>query len=113
MGRRDVCPPCERTHARACTHARSLTAPALCVCCVRARGLCSRAWPAQVSADGVHWNSSKDLSKQTHARWDTPKNVVWDAVRKQWIMYVRSTPTGAPRTQLMLYKPLFIVAAQA
>jgi hypothetical protein len=26
-----------------------------------------------VSADGIHWNNSKDLSPETHARWDTPK----------------------------------------
>jgi len=46
-----------------------------------------------VSADGIHWKSTKDLEKETHARWDTPKNVVWDPVAKQWIMYLRSTPT--------------------
>lgn len=38
------------------------------------------------SPDGIHWNNQKDLEKETHARWDTPKNVVWDHVRKQWIM---------------------------
>ena len=46
-----------------------------------------------VSADGIHWSNEKDLEKETHARWDTPKNVVWDPVVKQWIMYLRSTPT--------------------
>ena len=29
------------------------------------------------------------MEKETHARWDTPKNIVWDAERKQWIMYLR------------------------
>ena len=28
-----------------------------------------------------------------HARWDTPKNTVWDPVRRQWIIYLRSAPT--------------------
>ena len=28
-----------------------------------------------VSPDGVHWGNTTDLSKDTHARWDTPKNV--------------------------------------
>lgn len=46
-----------------------------------------------VSADGIHWAPQKDLEKETHARWDTPKNVVWDPVRKQWIMYLRSINT--------------------
>jgi hypothetical protein len=46
-----------------------------------------------VSADGIRWNQTKDLEKQTYGRWDTPKNVVWDPVRKQWIIYIRSTPT--------------------
>lgn len=46
-----------------------------------------------VSADGIHWTDRIDLSKETHARWDTPKNIVWDPARKQWIMYVRTTPT--------------------
>lgn len=46
-----------------------------------------------VSADGIHWNATKNLAAETHARWDTPKNVVWDTVTKQWIMYIRSTPT--------------------
>eukprot|EP00035_Acanthoeca_spectabilis_P032284 m.18167 g.18167 ORF g.18167 m.18167 type:complete len:543 (+) comp5277_c0_seq1:92-1720(+) len=46
-----------------------------------------------VSSDGLTWNFTKDLSKDTRARWDTPKNIVWDAVREQWIMYIRVTPT--------------------
>ena len=50
-----------------------------------------------VSADGIAWdaNATRDLSRETHARWDTPKNVVWDPERKQWILYVRMTPTPA------------------
>ena len=27
------------------------------------------------SADGLRWNETKDLQAQTHARWDTPKNI--------------------------------------
>jgi len=46
-----------------------------------------------LSADGVHWGAVKDLEAETHGRWDTPKNIVWDPVNKQWIMYVRSAPT--------------------
>eukprot|EP01045_Picozoa_sp_COSAG04_P022518 COSAG04_NODE_2559_length_3930_cov_234.160794_2_plen_306_part_00 len=46
-----------------------------------------------VSADGIHWGEVKDLQTETHARWDTPKNLVWDPARRQWIIYVRSTPT--------------------
>jgi hypothetical protein len=45
-----------------------------------------------VSADGITWKETKNL-QPTHARWDTPKNLVWDADRRQWIIYVRSTPT--------------------
>eukprot|EP01047_Picozoa_sp_COSAG01_P008454 COSAG01_NODE_334_length_18708_cov_49.649686_5_plen_162_part_00 len=43
-----------------------------------------------VSADGIHWRDEIDLQAQTHGRWDTPKNTVWDETRKQWIMYLRS-----------------------
>ena len=32
-----------------------------------------------------------------HGRWDTPKNVVWDGARGQWIMYLRSAPTAPER----------------
>lgn len=32
-----------------------------------------------LSADGIRWNQTKDLEAETHGRWDTPKNVVWDA----------------------------------
>jgi len=46
-----------------------------------------------VSSDGLTWSPPINLEKQTHARWDTPKNLVWDPVRKQWIIYVRSAPT--------------------
>lgn len=48
-----------------------------------------------VSPDGVTgWvNNVTDLEKETHARWDTPKNVVWDPIQKQWIMYLRAQPT--------------------
>ena len=46
-----------------------------------------------VSADGIRWGEVKDLQTETHARWDTPKNLVWDPARRQWIIYVRSTPT--------------------
>merc|ERR1712070_404906 len=45
------------------------------------------------SADGIHWNNTKDLEKETFGRWDTPKNTVWDPVQKQWIVYIRSKPT--------------------
>jgi len=45
------------------------------------------------SHDGLTWTNNKDLQNMTHARWDTPKNTVWDPIRKQWIIYVRSTPT--------------------
>jgi hypothetical protein len=45
------------------------------------------------SSDGIHWSTMKDLQKETHARWDTPKNLVWDRDRRQWIIYVRSAPT--------------------
>merc|ERR1712086_40932 len=45
-----------------------------------------------VSADGIHWKDVKDL-KDTHTRWDTPKNLIWDSERKQWVIYVRSAPT--------------------
>ena len=48
---------------------------------------------APVSADGIRWGEVKDLQTETHARWDTPKNLVWDPARRQWIIYVRSTPT--------------------
>jgi hypothetical protein len=48
-----------------------------------------------VSPDGIHgWlDKTKNLEKMTHARWDTPKNTVWDPVRKQWIIYLRAQPT--------------------
>ena len=48
-----------------------------------------------VSPDGIHgWvNATKDLEADTHARWDTPKNIVWDPLQKQWIMYLRAQPT--------------------
>lgn len=46
-----------------------------------------------LSADGLVWNASKDLEPETHGRWDTPKNVVWDPSLRQWILYARSTPT--------------------
>jgi hypothetical protein len=48
-----------------------------------------------VSPDGITgWlNATKDLEEDTHARWDTPKNIVWDPVQKQWIMYLRAKPT--------------------
>jgi hypothetical protein len=59
-----------------------------------------------VSPDGITgWvNATKDLEEDTHARWDTPKNIVWDPLRKQWIMYLRAQPTegstaGALRIQ--------------
>merc|ERR1719456_709473 len=45
----------------------------------------------------------------THGRWDTPKNVIWDPVQKQWIMYMRSQPTvhekeaGALRIQSFIH----------
>ena len=55
-----------------------------------------------VSPDGIHgWlNATKNLAAETHARWDTPKNVVWDPVRKEWIMYLRAQPTeGGLRIQ--------------
>lgn len=45
------------------------------------------------SADGIHWNNTKDLAKETYGRWDTPKNAIWDPVRKQWIVFIRSIPT--------------------
>jgi len=48
-----------------------------------------------VSADGIRWGPVKNLAADTHARWDTPKNTEWDPVRKQWLIYVRSTPTDA------------------
>jgi len=47
------------------------------------------------SPDGLTWTNNKDLEKMTHARWDTPKNTVWDPINKQWIIYVRSQPTEA------------------
>ena len=46
-----------------------------------------------VSADGIHWQDVKDLQQETHARWDTPKNLVWDESRRQWIIYLRSART--------------------
>lgn len=45
------------------------------------------------SPDGLNWSPVKNLAAETHARWDTPKNVVWDPARKQWILYCRMTPT--------------------
>lgn len=35
------------------------------------------------SPDGLTWTNNKDLEKMTHARWDTPKNTVWDPINKQ------------------------------
>ena len=52
------------------------------------------------SADGIHWNNTKDLEEETHARWDAPKNVVWDHERRQWLLYLRMKPTeGGKRIQ--------------
>eukprot|EP01079_Euglenida_sp_SAG-EU17-18_P005303 gene5304-948_t len=45
------------------------------------------------SSDGIRWNRTKDLSPDTHARWDTPHNMVWDQDRGQWLLYLRSKPT--------------------
>jgi hypothetical protein len=45
------------------------------------------------SPDGIHWSAVKDLEAETHARWDTPKNVIWDPARKQWILMLRASPT--------------------
>ncbi len=47
-----------------------------------------------VSADGLTWTGAKDLQQDTHGRWDTPKNLVWDPARRQWIIYLRSAPTA-------------------
>ena len=47
------------------------------------------------SPDGIHWSPVKDLEGQTHARWDTPKNLIWDHERQQWIIFVRSSPTAS------------------
>jgi hypothetical protein len=50
-----------------------------------------------VSADGISWANAKNLQADTHGRWDTPKNLVWDPDRRQWIIYLRSAPTfGQP-----------------
>ena len=46
-----------------------------------------------VSADGIRWGRVKEMQQQTHARWDTPKNLVWDETRRQWMIYLRSAPT--------------------
>ena len=57
-----------------------------------------------VSPDGIRWNSTKDLEQETFARWDTPKNLVWDPVQSQWIVYVRSQPTeGFMRIQSYIH----------
>ena len=46
-----------------------------------------------LSADGLTWGATKDLAPQAFGRWDTPKNIVWDEERAQWILYDRSQPT--------------------
>ena len=56
-----------------------------------------------VSADGIHWKNEVNLQNQTHGRWDTPKNAVWDAQRRQWIMYLRSTPTDPAGTRIQAF----------
>lgn len=48
------------------------------------------------SPDGLTWTNNKDLEKMTHARWDTPKNTVWDPINKQ-CMYTRA------RTRVCVY----------
>jgi hypothetical protein len=56
-----------------------------------------------VSPDGIHWQRELDLQAQTKGRWDTPKNAVWDATRRQWILYLRSTPTDPDGTRIQAF----------
>lgn len=46
-----------------------------------------------ISSDGINWGPVKNLEGDTHARWDTPKNLAWDPDREQWIIYLRAQPT--------------------